>query len=82
MKGIKLDFIDVRRAYFHSNARRQIFVQLPHEDYEEGQCGELVQAMYGTRMLHRTGNMNTVTSWKALDSNVARHPHAHSDKKR
>ena len=49
MKGMKLDFIDVRRACFHSNARRQISVQLPHEDHEEGKCGELVKAMYGTR---------------------------------
>ena len=48
-KGMKLDFIDIRRAYFHSNARRQVCVQLPQEDYEEGMCGELVKAMYGTR---------------------------------
>ena len=49
MKGMKLDFIDIRRACFHSNACRQVFVQLPQEDYEEGMCGELVKAMYGTR---------------------------------
>jgi hypothetical protein len=46
---MKLDFIDVRRAYFHANAQREVYVQLPEEDYEEGMCGMLVKAMYGTR---------------------------------
>ena len=32
-----------------TRARRQVFVQLPQEEYEEGMCGELVKAMYGTR---------------------------------
>ena len=27
-KRMKLDFIDVRRAYFHTNARRRVFVRL------------------------------------------------------
>ena len=31
-EGKKLDFIDVRRAYFHAKARRQLLVQLPQED--------------------------------------------------
>ena len=48
-KGKKLDFIDVRRAYFHAKARRDIFVSLPPEDAEEGMCGKLRKAMYGTR---------------------------------
>ena len=47
--GMKLDFIDVRRAYFHANARRTVYVQLPDEDYEEGMCARLNKAMYGTR---------------------------------
>ena len=33
-KGQKLDFIDVRRAYFHAPARRLVYVKLPPE--EEG----------------------------------------------
>ena len=37
-KGMKLDFIDVRRAYFHAKARREVYVALPEEDYEEGKC--------------------------------------------
>jgi hypothetical protein len=49
MKGMKLDFIDVRRAYFHAKARREVYVDLPEEDAEPGMCGKLVMAMYGTR---------------------------------
>ena len=46
---MKLDFIDVRRAYFHAKARRKVYVRLPKEDHEDGMCGRLVKAMYGTR---------------------------------
>ena len=45
----KLDFIDVRRAYFHAPARRPVFVKLPTEDDEADMCGRLVKALYGTR---------------------------------
>ena len=48
-QGMKLDFIDVRRAYFHAKAIRRVFVELPDEDWEEGKCGELDKSMYGTR---------------------------------
>ena len=48
-RGMKIGFIDVRRAYFHAKARRRVFVKLPEEDYEEGMCGMLIKAMYGTR---------------------------------
>ena len=48
-KGMKLDFIEVRRAYFHSSARRQVFVKLPAEDYATGTRRELEKAMRGTR---------------------------------
>ena len=48
-RGMKLDFIDVRRAYFYAAARREVYVELPAEDYEEGKCGKLERAMYGTR---------------------------------
>ncbi len=46
---MKLDFIDARRAYFHAEARRQVFVGFCEEDVVNGVCGELVKAMYGTR---------------------------------
>jgi hypothetical protein len=46
---LKLDFIDVRRAFFHAPCRREVYVELPAEDNEPGMCGKLVMAMYGTR---------------------------------
>ena len=46
---MKIDFIDVRRAYFHAKARREVYVSLPPEDWEEGKCGKLQKATYGTR---------------------------------
>ena len=48
-QGYKLEFIDVRRAYFHAEARRKVYVELPEEDREPGMCGRLKKAMYGTR---------------------------------
>ena len=46
---MKLDFIDVRRAYFYADATREIYIELPKEDYEEGKVGKLRKSMYGTR---------------------------------
>jgi len=48
-KGMKLDFIDVRRAYFHAKCRRDVYVELPEEDAEEGMCGKANMSIYGTR---------------------------------
>ena len=48
-KKWKLDSIDIRRAYFHAQAKRTIYVKLPKEDGQDGMCGKLVKAMYGTR---------------------------------
>ena len=31
----KIDFVDVRRAYFHAKARRDVYIELPEEDYEK-----------------------------------------------
>ena len=47
--GVKIDFIDVRRAYSHARARREVYVNLPQEDSTPGMCGKLLKAMYGTR---------------------------------
>ena len=47
--GMKIDFVDIRRAYFHADARREVYVELPAEDEEEGMCGQLSKSMYGTR---------------------------------
>ena len=46
---MNIDFINVRRAYFHAEARRKVYVKLPEEDCTEGYCGRLKKAMYGTR---------------------------------
>ena len=48
-RGMKLEFIDVRRAYFRAKARRVVYIRLPMEDNEPGKCGRLLKAMYGTR---------------------------------
>ena len=47
-KGFQIDFIDIKRAYFHAKARREVYVTLPDEDAAEGKCGRLIKAMYGT----------------------------------
>ena len=48
-EGMILDFIDVRRAFFHADCIGKVYVQLCEEDWEEGMCGKLNKAMYGTR---------------------------------
>ena len=47
--GMKLDFIDIRRAYYHAPARREVYVKLPPGDEEEGMCGLLIKSLPGTR---------------------------------
>ena len=46
---MKIDFIDIRKAYFQTAAIRDVYVELPEEDMEEGMCGKLLKSMYGTR---------------------------------
>ena len=46
---LKIDCIDVRRAFFHAKCRREVYVELPPEDAEEGMYGIQNVAMYGTR---------------------------------
>ena len=44
--------VDVRRAYFYAPAKREVFVELPPEDRQEGDegmCGLLRVSLYGTR---------------------------------
>ncbi len=47
--GMRLDFGDVVRAYFHARARRRAHVELSKEDFEEGRHGLLNKAIRGTR---------------------------------
>ena len=44
-----MDFIDIKKAYFHAKSRRKVFVNLPKEDQDEGMCGMLMKSVYGTR---------------------------------
>ena len=44
-----LAFMDVKKAYYASKVVREMFVKLLPGDEEEGMCGKLVMAMYGTR---------------------------------
>jgi len=46
---MKLEFIDIRRAYYQAEARRDLYVQLPPEDRTPGMCGKLNKALQGTR---------------------------------
>ena len=46
--GMKLDFIDIRRAFFHAPAQRAIYVQLPEELAKPGKCGRLKRSLYFT----------------------------------
>ena len=46
---MKIYFTDIRKAYFQADAIRDVYVELPEEDYEEGMCGKLIKSMYGTR---------------------------------
>eukprot|EP00974_Lingulodinium_polyedra_P004565 429083-Lingulodinium_polyedra.AAC.1 len=44
--------VDVSRAYFHADVDRPVLIELPIEDYEDGdeyRVGVLRKSMYGTR---------------------------------
>ena len=47
--GMKMDFIDISRAFFQADAIRDVYVDLPAADSEVGMCGKLKKSMYGTR---------------------------------
>ena len=47
--GMCIDFIDIRRAYFHAEALREVYIALPPEDASDGMCGKLNKSLYGTR---------------------------------
>ncbi len=57
-----LDFIDVRRAYFHAEARRTVYGKLPLEDREEGKCGRLKRQGIELEAWPSTGSMSTRAS--------------------
>ena len=57
--------VDVKRAHFHADALRRVFIHLPPEDEragEEGVCADLVRSMYGTR--------DAAANWEATYTKV------------
>jgi hypothetical protein len=46
---MRLEFGNVARAYFHAKAMREAYSDLSTEKFEEGKCGLLQKAMWGTR---------------------------------
>ena len=61
---MKLDFIDISRAYFQAEAIREVYVELPGEDNEEGMCGKLLKSMYGTRDALQNGGETYIIPWQ------------------
>ena len=59
---MKIEFIDATRAYYQAAAAREIYVELPPGDREEGMCGELLKPLQGTR--------GAAMNWEATYSNV------------
>ena len=57
--GMRIDFIDARRAYFYAASDREVYVELPEEDYEEGMCGKLAKSMYVARDAARNWEWDT-----------------------
>ena len=64
--GSQLEFIDVKRAYFHARARSLVYVKLPDEDNQEGMCGRLNKAMYGTRDATQNWEMEYVEFMESI----------------
>ena len=56
-EGLKLERIDIKRAYLQAEKQREVSVELPEADREEGACATLRKAMYGTR--------DAAQSWEA-----------------
>ena len=49
---VGLMYVDVRRAYFNAAVKREVYIQIPKEDFEEGdenKCARLKASLYGTR---------------------------------
>ena len=45
---MKLEFVDIKRAYLQAPARRDTYVQHLEEESAPGMCAKLVKAMSGT----------------------------------
>ena len=47
--ALVLRLLDISRAHFYGCAERDVFVELPEGDRQEGYCGRLLKSVYGTR---------------------------------
>ncbi len=59
---MKIEFIEVRRAYYHAPTTREVYVSLPPEDAKEGMRGLLLKSLQGTR--------DAAQNWKAAYSKL------------
>ena len=72
--------IDVKKAYFYAPARREIFIEIPLEDWEPGDemmVAKLNLSLYGTRDAAQNWT-STQRSWWILDSQQEWQLHATS----
>ena len=60
--GMKLDFIDIRRAYYHDVARPKIYINLPEGHQEEGMSGFYSNILKAFEMQLKTGNTHIPSS--------------------
>ena len=51
----KLGFIDISKAYLYAPVKREVYIQLPEEDYEHRMYGRLVYSLYGMRRCTELG---------------------------
>jgi hypothetical protein len=56
-EGMKIEFIDIKRACLQADAKRDVYIELPQEDEQAGMCAKLKKAMHGTR--------DVAQSWEA-----------------
>ena len=47
--GRQILVVDARKAHLHAFAERELYVQLPPEVAQAGQCARLLRSLYGTR---------------------------------
>ena len=57
-EGMKLDFIDVKKAYYSANARRELYIELPEGDREPGMVGNATRLSQAQEMQHSAGSMS------------------------
>ena len=43
--GMKLELMNIHQAFFHADARREVYVELLGEDYSGGKLGQLQKSL-------------------------------------